>query len=225
MARIAERDKAYDLWGVGQSYNGTSQDAVRVKADDLHMRTMASVTANLRSFTILGDQPPAAALLDMATAVQRALVAAGLVNAGAPGQIQATPQPDGSYESNLNGASADDVATFMQSYGELFEPLRDQRFLILYSDKRLGSGGLMQAAWTVSRAASGGGSQEMYFPVPRALGTNKQRAAIFAHHWAENVGGGSLVAVKSGDAGWQMMMQAQAQARVQVERMNYEVWR
>ncbi|HEX9597204.1 MAG TPA: hypothetical protein VF982_10030, partial [Anaerolineales bacterium] len=59
-------------------------------------------------------------------------------------------QPDNSYQVLLDYASPEDAEVFIRSYQQIFEPVREQRYLILRDDTRL-PGAVCSTMWAALR--------------------------------------------------------------------------
>jgi hypothetical protein len=142
-----------------------------------------------------------------------------------PDYLRVVEQPDNSYEVLLDYASPEDAATFIKAFGEIFAPVRDQRYLILRTDQRLPNVALMPV-WLALRnfLAENAYSKPAYHPVPQVLATRKELAEVFAAQWKKYVGGGQLVFTRS-EAGRSVLFQARAQARPKVKGLAFEIWR
>lgn len=175
---------------------------------------------------LLVDQPPDGILLDVGRAVLAALRDAELVSRHLPMEyVRVTARQEGSYEVLLDYASPEDAATFIAAYRQVFEPVRDQRYLILRDDSRLPRLWLAPL-WSALRlfVRDQFGSKPVHHPVPDLLATRKERAEAFARHWQRYVGGGHLVYTRS-EAGRKVLLQARGQRRPNVRGLAFEIWR
>ena len=173
--------------------------------------------------TGLLSQPVDAILLDVGRAVLAGLRAAGVVSDTLkPDFIRVVEQPDASYEVLLDYASSEDAAAFITAYGEVFAPVRDQRYLILRDDDRVPE---LHPLWLLLRGAlrSRGLQAPAYHPVPSVLAT-RERAEAYATAWSRYVGGGSLVYTRS-DEGRRVLWAARSQRRPKVKDLAFETWR
>ena len=288
LAAVAERDRAYDLWGIGQEYSNFSYSASRIDTRDLKIRTVFSVNETikriLREFTatilsglfmvavlacrislpaiaeklgasllclililsigtfgvflfnlrgaykifqkLLVQQPVDAILLDVAHALFFSLRENGLVSRNLqPDYIRVVENENNSYEVLLDYASPADAATFIKAFGEIFDPVRDQRYLILRTDERLPNL-MFMPIWLGLRKllAESIFTKPTYHPVPQVLSTRKELAQVFARYWEKYVGGGELVFTRS-DAGRSVLLMARSQRRPKVKGMAFELWR
>ena len=139
-----------------------------------------------------------------------------------PDFIRVVEQPDASYEVLLDYASSEDAAAFITAYGEVFAPVRDQRYLILRDDDRVPE---LHPLWLLLRGAlrSRGLQAPAYHPVPSVLAT-RERAEAYATAWSRYVGGGSLVYTRS-DEGRRLLWAARSQRRPKVKDLAFETWR
>jgi hypothetical protein len=287
LAAARNRDRTYDLWGIGQEYSNFGYAASRLDARDLKIRTVFCIQNTLkrmlRAFTaslimgaivsagyavqltrpfipvsgwwpvllailvglgmsitlalnlksaiaigrkLLVTQPPDAILLDAGRALLRSLQDAGLVSRNLQLEyIRVIEQQDNSYQVLLDYASPEDAAVFIDSFGEMFEPVIDQRYLISRSDHRLPQLALMPLWLLLRRAFRDAGLYEpAYHAVPRVLSTRKDLAATFAENWRRYVGGGELVFTRT-ESGRQILLAARAQRRPNVKGLAFEIWR
>ncbi|MCX7681985.1 MAG: DEAD/DEAH box helicase family protein [Anaerolineae bacterium] len=176
--------------------------------------------------TLLTAQVPDAILLDVGRALLHALRDLRLVSPNLqPDYVRVVRMPDETYQVLLDYASPEDAATFIQAFGEIFEPVSDQRYLIKRTEDRLPNLPL-RLLWLPLRtfARRAGTYPPAYHPVPKILATRKERAELFARYWARYVGGGELVFTRS-EPGRAVLLQARAQRRPRVKQMAFELWR
>ncbi len=186
---------------------------------------------NVRSAYRLGrrmlvEQPPDGILLDVGRAVLAALKESRLVSANLqPDYVRVLEQPDNSYDVLLDYASPEDAATFIKTYRQVFEPVRDQRYLILRDDTRLPNV-FLRPLWTALRGWFHNQAlyKPAYHPVPKILAARKERAEAFERAWIQHVGGGELIYTRS-DEGRRILLQARAQRRPKVKGLAFELWR
>ena len=132
---------------------------------------------------MLVEQPADAILLDIGRALLEALKETGLVSRSLQSDyVRAIEQADGSVVVLLDYASPEDAAIFIKAYRQIFAPLRDQRYLIERSDRRLPAL-LLRPLWIVLRSlfARNKHYDEGYRPVPDVLAVRKERAEAFAN--------------------------------------------
>ena len=197
----------------------------------LVLGTLLVFALNVRSAYRLGkallvEQPPDDILRDVAQALLAALKDAGLVSRHLqPDYVRVVEQPDASYEVLLDYASPEDAAVFIEAYQQLFEPVVDQRYLILRDDTSLPSLPL-RVLWSPLRRLfhDAGLYAAAYHPVPKALATRRELAESLARHWQRYVGGGKLIYTRS-DEGRRILLQARAQRRPKAKGLAFEVWR
>jgi hypothetical protein len=105
--------------------------------------------------------------------------------------------PDGAYRIQLEGVSSKDAEAFIQAYRELFQPIRNPRYLILRRDERLPD--LLRAGlWQALRALIPPMLRRpAYHPVPQALGIRRPDAEAFARAWRRYVGEAELIYTRS----------------------------
>ena len=185
------------------------------------VRALPAVARLLR--TGLVAQPPDAILRDVGRAVLDGLRLAGLVSADLHIDfIRVVEQEDASYEVLLDYASTEDPATFISAYRQVFEPVRDQRYLILRDDGRVPA---MHPIWFFTRGLirERGLQEPAYLPVPVAFST-RERAEAYGRAWTHHVGGGTLVYTRT-DEGRRILYAARAQRRPKVRDLAFETWR
>lgn len=197
----------------------------------LVLGTVVLFAVNLRAAFRLGkallvEQPPDGILRDVAHALLAALKEAGLVSRQLqPDYVRVVEQPDSSYEVLLDYASPEDAAAFIEAYGQLFEPVLDQRYLILRDDTRLPNLPL-RVVWSAlrRRLRDAGLYKPAYHPVPKALASRRERAESLARHWRRYVGGGDLIYTRS-EEGRRVLLKARTQRRPKAKGLAFEVWR
>ncbi|MCB9136150.1 MAG: DEAD/DEAH box helicase family protein [Anaerolineales bacterium] len=183
-------------------------------------------SAYLLARKFLVEQPADAILLDVGRALLAALKDAGLVSRHLqPDYVRVAETPDNSYQVFLDYASPEDASVFIESYEQIFEPVVDQRYLILRDDTRLPNIGLAPM-WFVLRTwfRDTAGYEPAYHPVPKLLASNKERAEAFAHYWYREVGGGELIFTRT-EEGRRMLLHARAQRRPKAKGLAFEIWR
>jgi len=186
----------------------------------LHHKTL---TKALR--ILLREQPPDAILLDMGRALLEALRQSGMISRKLNADyVRVVHRPDDTYTVELDYASPEDAATFIQAFGELLAPVRNQRYLILRTDARL-PGLLNTALWRMLRLLVPPNQRRpAYHPVPTVLATHRKYANALARAWQRYVGGGELVYTRSPE-GRRILYQARLQARVPVDEAAFTFWR
>src|SRR5262249_9666239 len=176
---------------------------------------------------LLVDQLPDAILLDVGRALLAALQESELVSQTLPADcIRVVTHSNGASEIRLEGAASTDAALFIAAYRQVFEPVRDQRYLVLRDDARLPGSLWLAGLWRVGRrwVQRHGQSPPTFYPVPQVLGVQRVRAECFARHWHTYVGGGQLIYTR-GDDGWKLLLQARAQRLPEVRSLAFQVWR
>jgi len=172
------------------------------------------------------EQPPDAILLDVGRALLVSLKDAGQVSKNLqPEFVRTAELPDNTYQVFLDYASAEDAATFIRAYRQIFGPVRDQRYLILRDDSRLPQLRLAPF-WFVLRRwyRQRHGFKPAYHPVPDVLATRKEHAETFAGYWRQYVGGGRLVYTRT-EMGRGILLEARTQSRPKVAGLAFETWR
>jgi superfamily II DNA or RNA helicase len=176
--------------------------------------------------TFLKQQPPDAILLDVGKALLSALKDAGIISRNLQlDYVRVIEQTDNSYQVLLDYASPEDAAIFIRAYQQIFEPVREQRYLILRDDTRLPSV-IFSRLWTVLRRwyRQVGEYEPAYHPVPDILASRKERAESFARCWQRYVGGGELVFTRK-ENGRKLLMKARTQRRSRAKSLAFEIWR
>ncbi len=186
----------------------------------LHRKT---ITKALRVSFV--EQPPDAILLDMGRALLEALREAGLVSRKLNADyVRVIRRPDETYTVALDYASPQDAAIFIQAFGEMLAPVRNQRYLILRTDGRLPSL-LNTALWQILRLMVPPSQRKAaYHPVPAVLATHRKHAEALARAWQRYVGGGRLVYTRSPE-GRRILYQARLQEQVPVDEAAFTFWR
>jgi len=212
---------------------GTGAQVQQGLAIALLLAATVALLINARSAYRLGkallvEQRPDAILLDVGRALFSALRDAELVSRNLqPESIRITEQPDNSYRLALDSASLEDTGIFVTAYRQIFEPVRDQRYLILRDDTRLPSPGLA-FIWVLARLWFGpyleSRYKPAYHPVPDVLAARKERATTFASYWSKYLGGGQLIFTRS-EEGRHILLEARTQRRPTVKTLAFEVWR
>lgn len=175
---------------------------------------------------LLVEQPTDAILLDIARALLVALSDSQCLSGHLTiDYVRVVAQDDGSYQVFVDYASEHDAATFTQAYRQVFEPIRDQRYLILRDDGRLPHVWLMPL-WLALRpwARRAAGYPPAFYPVPQVLAGRKERAQAYAAAWRKFVGGGELIYTRSPE-GFRLLVEAQARRRPVVSSTAFEEWR
>ena len=197
----------------------------------LTVSLLISLVVNVRSAyrlarRFMAEQPADAILLDVGRAIMSTLRDTQLVARGiTPEYVRVAEQADSSYEVFLDYASPEDSEIFIAAFREVFQPVGNQRYLILRDDSRLPSLPL-SPFWFVLRGwyRRKWGYLPSYHPVPKILATSKDRAESYAVHWRKYVGGGVLGSTYS-EAGRKALFDARRQARPKVRDMSFEIWR
>jgi superfamily II DNA or RNA helicase len=175
---------------------------------------------------LFAEQIPDAILLDAARALVDTLRECGLISRNLnPDYVRVVETDKLSYDVMLDYASPEDATTFINAYGEIFEPVVDQRYLIQRTEDRLPNLGL-RMLWYPLRVwvRTTGMYPPAYHPVPKILATRKERVEIFAKHWKKYVGGGEIVYTRT-HTGRSVLLAARAQRRPKVKQMAFEIWR
>jgi len=171
-------------------------------------------------------QAPDAILLDVGRALLETLRQLGLVSRNLDaGYVRVTKTAHDAYNVLLDYASPDDSDTFIRAFREIFEPVRDQRYLIMRTEDRLPNLPL-QILWRPLRnwVRETGMYPPAYHPVPKILASRKERVELFAKYWAKYVGGGEIVFTRS-EQGRAILLSARAQRRPKVKQQAFETWR
>lgn len=176
--------------------------------------------------SLLAEQIPDAILLDVGRALLETLRELGLVSRHlSPEFIRVVQTEQDTYTVLLDYASPQDSDTFIRAFQEIFEPVRDQRYLILRTEDRMPNLPLRMLWLPLRRwVRETGMYPPAYHPVPKILAARKERAEQFAHYWAKYVGGGELVFTRS-EQGRAILLAARAQRRPNVKQQAFETWR
>jgi hypothetical protein len=172
------------------------------------------------------EQVPDAILMDVARALVESLKTNGLISKNLSADYVRVVETEAhAYQVMLDYASPEDAATFIQAYEEIFEPVVDQRYLIMRTEDRLPNLPL-RILWIPFRSwvRSAGMYPPAYHPVPKLLATRKERVEAFAHFWQKYVGGGQIVFTRS-ETGRAVLLSARAQRRPKVRQLAFEIWR
>jgi hypothetical protein len=172
------------------------------------------------------DQVPDAILMDVARALVESLKANGLISKNLSADYVRVVETDAhAYQVMLDYASPEDAATFIQAYEEIFEPVVDQRYLIMRTEDRLPNLPL-RILWIPFRSwvRSAGMYPPAYHPVPKILATRKERVETFAKYWQKYVGGGEIIFTRS-ETGRGVLLSARAQRRPKVKQLAFEIWK
>jgi superfamily II DNA or RNA helicase len=172
------------------------------------------------------EQLPDAILMDVARSLVESLKATGLISKNLSYEYVRVIETEGhAYQVMLDYASPEDAATFIQAYEEIFEPVIDQRYLIMRTEDRLPSLPL-RILWFPFRSwvRSAGMYPPAYHPVPRILAGRKERVEIFARYWMQYVGGGKIIFTRS-EMGRSILLSARAQRRPRVKQLAFAVWK
>lgn len=172
------------------------------------------------------EQVPDAILMDVARALVESLKSNGLISRNlSPDYVRVVETDAHAYQVMLDYASPEDGTTFIQAYQEIFEPVVDQRYLIMRTEDRLPNLPL-RVLWIPFRSwvRSAGMYPPAYHPVPKILAIRKERVEAFAHHWQKYVGGGEIVFTRS-ETGRAVLLSARAQRRPKVKQLAFEIWK
>ena len=277
--RAADRDAAYDRWGVGEPYDDFEFRGTVLAAEDVRLKTAFTWTRSLRALlnTALATLlvyglliwqavpaawaiPPAgirwaavAALLlapaalaaplfvrywksafvdlpvdsylaDFGRAVAEALRDTGLAPAS-PEDVRVEVSAAGTYDVHLSTNDRAAAEAFADAYGELFDPITDQRYLVVREEASL-SRSFYRPVWYVIRTAMRVARRRrpFYHPVPAAFGRKRELAEAFGRAWARWVGGGALVYTRSRE-GAAVLLRERASERLKVRAETLAFWR
>jgi hypothetical protein len=172
------------------------------------------------------EQVPDAILMDVALALVQSLKASGLISNNLnPDYVRVIETDAHAYQVMLDYASPEDATTFIQAYQEIFDPVVDQRYLIMRTEDRLPNLPL-RILWFPFRSwvRSVRMYPPAYHPVPKILATRKERVETFAQYWQKYVGGGQIVFTRS-ETGRSVLLSARAQRRPKVKQLAFEIWK
>ncbi|MCX7608135.1 MAG: DEAD/DEAH box helicase family protein [Anaerolineales bacterium] len=172
------------------------------------------------------EQVPDDILLDVGRALLHTLRDLSLISPNLqPDYVRVVRNPDDTYQVFLDYASPQDADTFIQAFGEIFEPIHDQRYLIMRTEDRLPNLPL-NSIWLGIRkfVRQTGMYPPAYHPVPKILAGRKERVDVFARYWQRYVGGGEVVFTRS-EMGRAILLNARSQRRPKVKQMAFEIWK
>lgn len=175
---------------------------------------------------LLTEQVPDAILLDVGRALLHTLRDLRLVSPNLqPDYVRVVRHPDDTYQVFLDYASPEDANLFITAFGEIFEPVYDQRYLIMRTEDRLPNLPL-RFLWLPLRqfVRRQGMYPPAYHPVPRILASQRERVEKFAHYWKQYVGGGEVVFTRN-EQGRAILLSARAQRRPRVGQMAFDLWK
>ncbi|PWH17272.1 MAG: hypothetical protein DDG60_02495 [Anaerolineae bacterium] len=176
--------------------------------------------------SLFAVQIPDAILLDIGRALLESLRQLGLVSRNlTPDFVRVIQNGDDTYSILLDYASPEDSDTFIRAFQEIFEPVRDQRYLIMRTEDRMPNLPL-QMLWLPIRqwVRQTGMYPPAYHPVPKILATRKEYVQMFAKYWQRYVGGGEIVFTRS-ETGRAILLAARAQRRPNVKQQAFEIWK
>jgi hypothetical protein len=170
------------------------------------------------------ELPVTAYLADFAHAVADALTTTGLAAAG-PDRVRAAEGLDGTYDVHLDTPDRAAADAFSEAFGDLFQPIVDQRYLI-EREELSKSGFLYRPVWLVLRwlLRRKRHGRPVYHPVPAVFGKKRELAEAFGRSWSKWVGGGRLVYTRS-DEGAAILLRERAAARRDVTADQVDEWR
>ncbi len=174
--------------------------------------------------TLLIKQPPETILLDIGRALLQALREAGLISRKLNADyVRVAHNFDDTYTVQLDYASPEDAGLFIQAFGEILAPIRNQRYLILHTHERLPKS-LDTFIWrTARKLIPPKYLRPTYYPVPEVLSTHRKYADALARAWERYIGGGQLVYTRSPE-GRQILYQARLQEHPPVEDTAFTFW-
>lgn len=213
------------LWGQGTGSIAFFAIAVAIGLVIGAVAGRSAIARLVRS--LLLDQPPDAIVGDAARAVLGALRRTNQVSGRLTNEaIAVETLEDGTMIVVIRDRAAEvDSEILARALDELFGPIGSPRYLIRRDDGRMPSIAL-QIVWlplrTFLRRSSG--ERPVFYPVPNALGVNRERANVFADEWRRWVGGGALVLARSPE-GRSVLASARANRPRQADSMLTERWR
>jgi hypothetical protein len=141
-----------------------------------------------------------------------------------PDQVRVRLNESGSYDVILDSRDKAAVDEFARSYGELFEPIVDQRYLVRREEAGI-QGTFYAPIWFLLRGAFRVVQRDVaYHAVPTVFARRRDLADAFAHAWKRWVGGGDLVYTRSG-AGLDVLMRERVSGRRTIRAERFEEWR
>jgi hypothetical protein len=170
------------------------------------------------------DVPPDPFLLDFGRAIAEALRASGIAPAVLE-RVRLIEEEGGALNVRLDTDDAMTARLFAEAYRDLFEPIVDQRYLVVRDELMIRTG-FYRPAWFVLRSLLSPfrRRRRRYHPVPALFGRNRELASTFAESWARWVGGGALVYTRS-PAGLRVLLRERAGFRGGVRTVLEDEWR
>jgi hypothetical protein len=170
------------------------------------------------------DLPVDSYLADFGRAVAEALRETGLAPAS-PDQVRVSLQESGVFDVHLDSRNRAATELFAEAYRDLFQPVIDQRYLVVREEASL-SGTFYAPIWylvrTVTRVLRK--RDRFYHPVPTVFGRRRELARAFARAWAKWVGGRRLVYTRSTE-GARILLNERARNRLKVQTAAIDEWR
>jgi hypothetical protein len=170
------------------------------------------------------DLPVDSYLKDFGRAVAEALRETGLAPAD-PEAVRVEVTVMGTYDVHLWTKDAATADVFAQAYGELFDPITDQRYLVTREEASL-SRSFYRPVWYLIRSVMriARRNRSFYHPVPEVFGRKRELAEAFGRSWARWVGGGALVYTRSPE-GAETLLRERASERLKVRAETLAIWR
>jgi hypothetical protein len=163
-------------------------------------------------------------LADFGRAIAEAFRSTGLAPMS-PDQVRVREDATGTYWVLLQSKDREAVDAFAAAYRQLFEPIVDQRYLVVREETAI-SGTFYAPIWYVLRGlfrlARRGNIT--YHPVPTAFSRRRELADQFAAAWKRWVGGGELVYTRSRQ-GMEILLRERVSRRRLPRAAALEEWR
>jgi hypothetical protein len=163
-------------------------------------------------------------LADFGRAVAEAYRETGLAPMSTD-QVRVRLTDQDTYEVVLDSRDKAMVDAFAASYRELFDPIVDQRYLVVREEADI-SGTFYAPVWYIVRRLFRFARRRSiaYHPVPTVFARKRELADVFAKAWRRWVGGGELVYTRSAD-GAEILLRERVALRRIARAETFEEWR
>jgi hypothetical protein len=163
-------------------------------------------------------------LADFGRAIAEAFRSTGLAPMS-PDQVRVREDASGTYTVLLQSKDRQDVDAFATAYRQLFEPIVDQRYLVVREETAI-SGTFYAPVWYVLRRLFRvfRRGRVTYHPVPTVFSRRRELADQFAAAWKRWVGGGELVYTRSRQ-GMEILLRERVSRRRLPRAAPLEEWR
>jgi len=165
-----------------------------------------------------GNRPETEVLAQLGKVLAESLKTAEAIQVGAE-VLQLSFRSDGSLRLWLDTSQPAETALFAQALGEMLAPLQEQRY---YLEIDLPEFSLLQRLGQAPMLKQRSLGQAV-LPVPRILARSRERAQIFADHFANLIGPAHLVYTKQG-AGREQLQSLLHRRVLPVQVQSMTVW-